>query len=917
VALLDAVVDQFAIAGEERVAACVIQGEPGVGKTTLWNHATHRARERGYQLLTCRLGEPEGWLSFAGLTDLVDTVADEAFQELPAPQLHALNVALLRVAPDGAPPDPRAVRLAALNLVRRLAERRPLILAVDDAQWLDPATAGVLGYVARQAADARVGLLIAARDGHDGTDGVPFALEDALGPDRVRRIGLGRLPAADLYTLIHLRTGLRLAKPELLRLNEACAGNPFLGLELARTVLRAGGWPGPASPLPTPATLHQAAAKRVERLPDASREVLLIAAAVRRPTTALIRAALGAEGSATPGLEAAEDAGVLEVHDGRVHFTHPLFASAIYSTAASERRRALHARIADVVADPDERARHLALAIDGPNAEVAGVLADAAARTQARGAPAMAAELWKLAGHRTPPDDPRGHERAVSAAECLFSAGDAIGARSILEKAVTELRPGPQRARALLWLASILFYDGSPRDAVAALQRAVPEATGERLLTGTLHLRIAWFADYDAELRVASAENARGLLDGVGGSDLRACALISVAFFGFLAGREPDHTTLEQGRDLLPDRDFSWEVEFARAMLNIWAKSFDLPHARDGWLGKYRRAHEIGDEPAVPHALLHLVEIECWLGDTELAARYAAEMAEATEQTGQRRWRGQALYASALVAACQWDSDTALALAAQGLELAETLQDPMMAVLHLSVLGFVELSRGDPRAADGYLTRAADAVDTMGIREPARYSFFADQVEACIQLGDTDRATALVAQLEHRAKVSPYPYLLCMTARSRALLALARSDLDEACAAIDTAIREHAKLPMPFELARTRLVQGRILRRCKQKRAAHEVLSQAYDEFARPGANPWAARVTAELQSLGLRRGPSHALTPAERRVADLVASGHTNDEAAAALYLSRRTVEAHLARIYRKLAVRSRTELARALSES
>ncbi|NJC72034.1 AAA family ATPase [Planosporangium thailandense] len=911
---LDDAVEQMSGSTADRTVACVIQGEPGIGKTTLWRYGVQRARERGCEVLACRPAEPENLLSFAGLTDLVDTVPDAVFRALPAPQRHALDVALLRATPDGAPPDPRAVNLATLSLVRLLAASRPVILAVDDAQWLDPASAGVLSYVARRSVDHAVGVLATVRSDERYAEPVPFGLGRAFDPDRIRRIRLDRLSPAELYRLVRTRTGLHLAKPDLLRLGEASGGNPFLALEVARSIQRTG-WPEPSAPLPAPATLDDAAVERVTRLPPETREVLLVAAALHHPRTALIRAALGMPGPATPGLEAAEDAGVVEVRGGQVRFTHPLFASAVYSAAATERRRVLHARLATVVPDLDERARHLALAADGPDAEVAGVIADAARQTQDRGAPAMAAELWLLASHRTPPGDPRGPRRAVSAAECLFSAGDAMGARTILETAAAGMPPGPHRARALLWLASILFYDGSPRDAVAALQRAIPEAAGDRLLTGTLQLRIAWFADYDADLRVRSAARARELLTGVADAALRACAELSVAFFGFLAGRGADHETLERGRALLPDRAFSWEVEFGRSMLNIWAKSFDIPRARTGWLAKYRRAQEIGDEPAVPHALLHLVEIECWLGNLDLAARYAEEMVETIEQTGQRRWRGQALYTTALVAAYRCDADPAVAAATEGLALAESFQDTMVAVLHLSVLGFVELSRGAPEAADRYLTRAADAVAGMGMREPARYTFFGDQVEAALHLGDVDRAAGLVADLDRRAAVAPYPYLVCVAARSRALLALARGDLAGAGAAAEAAVRAHADLPMPFEQARTLLVHGQVLRRRKEKRAAGEALTRAGEMFQRLGANRWHDRVVAELQSLGLRRSSPDQLTPAERRVASLVATGHTNDEVAAALFLSRRTVEAHLSRIYRKVGVRSRTELAQAVA--
>lgn len=830
---------------DDPLVRLVIEGDSGIGKTTLWRYAVERARERGCRVLTCRPGEPESALPFAGLTDLFDGVTDAELRLLPAPQRHALEVAVLRAAPDGALPDPRAVNLAALNLVRLLAVERPVMLAVDDMQWLDPASADVLSYVARRSLDQAVGLLMTVRG--------ESRLE--LEPDRLRLDGL---TPADLHRLVRLRTGLHLAKRDLRRLVEASAGNPSFALELVRSVQR-DGWPEPGAPL------HATLGDVAERLPPESRDALLVAAALHHPRTAVVRAALGA----TPGLAEAEDAGVIEIREGRIRFTHPLFASAVYWAAAAERRRTLHARLATVVTEAGERARHLSLSVDGPDAEVAAVIADAAG--QARGA--MAAELWLMAHHRTPADDPLAYQRAVAAVECLLSAGDVLGARTFLEPVVAEMPPGPHRARALLWLASILFYDEGPREAVATLQRAIPEA--DRRLTGELHLRIAWFADYDAELRLRSAE----LLDA---------QAFSVEYCRFQAGLEADYPAL------LPDRESSWEADFARSLLDTWAKSFDLPRAREGFEA---RAHQGGD------ALVHLVEIECRLGNLDRAARYAEELAEGT---GRRR-RGQALYATALVAAYRGETGTAVAIATEGRALCESQGDSATAVLHLSVLGFAELSRGDAEAADRHLTRAAAEAAEMGVR----FTLFGDQVEAALRLGEVDRAAALVSELDRHAAVYPYPYLHCVAARSHALLALARGDLDEAMAAL------HAPtgLPMPFERARALLVHGQVLRRCKEKRAAEAALTEAARIFSGLGAKLWEERVAAELKILGLRRGAPDGLTPAQQRVASLVVAGRTNDEVAATLFLSRRTVETHLAHIYRKVGVRSRTQLARVVA--
>jgi DNA-binding CsgD family transcriptional regulator len=431
-----------------------------------------------------------------------------------------------------------------------------------------------------------------------------------------------------------------------------------------------------------------------------------------------------------------------------------------------------------------------------------------------------------------------------------------------------------------------------------------------------VHLRIAWFADYDLDLRLASAQTASRLFHNADTrSELRACALIATTYLAFLAGRGIDHDAVERGRALLPSQDFSWEVEFGRSMLNMMAKSLDLARAHHGWQAKLRRAHDIGDEPAVPHALFHLAEIECWLGHWSLARQHADDLIEAVEQTGQHRWRGLAQYARALIAAHLGDTAVARTAAAAGLTLAKQIDDTVASVLNLAVLGFLDLSSGDPQAAHDQLAAAADLVDGIGMREPARFIFYGDQVEAALAIGALDRARNLLTHLQRRVAVSPYPYLMAVTARCAALVAMAGGHLDDAIAAVEQAMRAHDDLPAPFEFARTQLVHGQVLRRSRQRRAAEQVLRRAESGFIQLGAALWIPRATAELDRLGLRRSAPDELTPTEDRIAHLIAEGHSNPEVAAALLISRRTVENHLSRIYRKLGIGSRADLVRILA--
>jgi DNA-binding CsgD family transcriptional regulator len=334
--------------------------------------------------------------------------------------------------------------------------------------------------------------------------------------------------------------------------------------------------------------------------------------------------------------------------------------------------------------------------------------------------------------------------------------------------------------------------------------------------------------------------------------------------------------------------------------------------ARQRFAAECRRAVELGDEPAVGHALMHLAEIDCWLGDWEQARAEAAQAVEAIRQTGQRRWLGFGLYSQALVAAHRGEVVQADESARQGLDLARAAEDPYTAALHCQVLGFLELSRGDPYEADRHLSHAARLVTEMRIKEPARYMFHGDQIEAAVELGDTDRAARLFTALDRRLAVAPRPWLVAIAARTEAVLRLAEGDQPAAEAAIDRSVAACLRLGMPFELARTLLVQGRLRRAGKQKRTARESLVQSRQIFDQLDAPLWSRRAEAELLRCGGHRTGPDELTATEQRVAALVAGGLSNREVAALAYLSPKTVEANLSRVYRKLGVRNRRELAR-----
>jgi hypothetical protein len=327
-------------------AALLLEGEAGIGKSTVWRHGVELARANGFRVVETRPSESETALSFAGLGDLLGDAAAEVLPELPPPQKGALEVALLLRDPGGAPPDPRGISTAFLSALRTLARHRPLLVAVDDLQWLDAPSLAVLEYAGRRLRDEPVALLLTRRLVGDDA---PLTLERALG-ERLRRVALGPLSLGSLHRLLHERLEVALPRPLLRRIHELSGGNPFFALELARA--QAG-----ERENQLPETLGTLVRDRLAALPAATQRVLAVAAALARPTVELVDRV--AEGG-VDALGAAEQAHVIELRAGGIQFAHPLLASGAYLGMEAPERRAIHARLAELVQDPEEGARHLA-----------------------------------------------------------------------------------------------------------------------------------------------------------------------------------------------------------------------------------------------------------------------------------------------------------------------------------------------------------------------------------------------------------------------------------------------------------------------------------------------------------------------------------------------------------------------------
>lgn len=896
----------------ERPAALILLGEAGIGKTILWKQGVKAALERGATVLCCRPGAAETQLSFSGLDDLLSEVAHKTLPQLAPPQRRALELALL-LDDGGEPPDRRAIAVACLGVIRRIASTGPVVVAVDDLQWLDRPSRFVLEFAVRRLGEAPVGFLLAQREGEEGT--VPLELDRVLPEERLQRISLEPLSLGALHKLLKTRLDASFPRPTLRRVQEISGGNPFFALELARALQRQGGALAPGDDLPVPGNLHELVRDRLARLPEAAREAVLAVAALSQPTEELVEAALGPV--AEQGLTGAADAGVIEFERrGRIRFTHPLLASAVSSQASRRERVALHRRLAEVVDDGEERARHLALAASKADAGVASAL-DAAARTaRDRGAPEAAAELVEHALELTPARAAGDvYRRRLDAADHHLAAGDPDRASALLEQAISPAEPGPERARAVHALARVRLLTTGAAAARDLATNAVLDSRPDDRLRAAIEVDLAWWTDMTDGLDAAlpHARAALELAESLGDTPFLVTALMTVLTFELTLGHGLQRKLLDRALELeksLGDRASEIPL-LLRPRANRWEHWLlegDLDAARsnlEAWLELVEQL----DPKYRPSGLTWLGGIELRAGNWGRAASLADEADELADQFGLELLEHRCLRAH--VRALRGDVEPARLEAQQVLTRAAELGKRKGATAARGVLGFLELSLGSAAEAHALLEPALAAQHAAGVREPAQRTFLPDDVEALVLLGRLDEAQALLEPFEERARRLDRQWPLATSARCRGLIAEAQNDLPRAMESFEHAAAVHQRLPMPFERARTLLALGAARRRAKQRRSARESLQAALTIFQELGASLWIDRAQAELSRIAGRAPSAGALTPTERRVAALVATGRTNREVAAALHISERTVEGNLSRVYGKLGVRSRTELA------
>ena len=895
-----------AAAGESGALALI--GSAGTGKTTLLRVAEGLAASGGAGMRAVRVRgiESEAELAFGGLLELVRPFAD-LIPRLPGPQARALEGALALAPVPGA--DRFSVSAATLGILGLAASDAPLLVAVDDLHWVDPPSAQAILFAARRLWREGIAMLLCAR-----ADELP--LGDLEGIDRIEVRPLGRRESADLARRV---AGRGLNDQDVEALFVGTGGNPLAIVEAARSLGGADdALAGVILPLPVADRIRAGVDRRLAALSASQRTAVLTAAAAgTEAPSALVGRALATGGLMLEALDAAEAAGILHLRGGTVVFEHPLTRSAVYAGAAGGDRRRAHRALAEVSpVGSAERAWHLSAAAAGVDEDAAAALESWGEDALARGAPSSAVRAFDRAASLSESIDGAAR-RLLRSAGAARVAGMTDRAREAIAQARERTSDPLVRADALA-----LLFEIDAWSAPAATARSI-EAEAERtaaLDPGRAARMLAEAAT--ALIRTGAAgqgadmaERARRELRAHGGPDDDAVT-VAVLFARVADARAPEAIDglREVGERLLrvdPPEARTAALLHQVAWLHIWTERY----AHAARLLDHAVAHGRRQAPGtLPMALAMRAE----LGYRR--SRWIVALADATESESlaaafeQEHARGLALACQARIAACLGRESACRAAAAEAAELGLRLggEGSPISAWGSPALGLLELARGRPDVAIPHFEKVARTFARGGLRDPSVVFTGGDQVECLIRTERRADAEEALMAFEDLARRVERIGARAVSARCRGLLA-SDGAFEEP---FGEALRLHRHFDAPFEEARTLLCLGERLRRARRRADARVHLRAALDAFDGLGAVDWAATVRGELGVTGEtaagRSGPrSDALTPQELQVALIVASGATNREAGSRLFLSAKTIEAHLGRIYRKLGVRSRTELA------
>lgn len=883
------------VTGQGRSDCMVLVAEPGMGKTTLWEESLTIARNAGATVLWARASAAEMSLSFAALNDLVEGTDREILERLPAPQRHGIEVAVRRADPDGATPDPLAISAGFLGAIRLLASRQPLVIGIDDAQWLDQSSEDVLAFAARRQTSEPIRFLLARRP-HQVSK-----LEQGFRRDGVERLELTGLSFGAIGRLLVKRLGLTVPRRVLRQLYTTAQGNPLVALELGRQLAEREPFDH-GDELPIPVLDEDVFGARVRGLPPTLGRALLAVAL----SGGLSRSDLGT--LVDPDVvEEGVSSGLLAVERDRVRPSHPLLAAAARHQASARQLEGLHRDLSTAAGDPLLRALHLAAATAEPDEEVSGIVAVATRLATEHAAVDQAEDLARQALRLTTPDSPEYPDRLFMLARCHLAVGDPGSARSLLASHLDRLPPGPVRARGhiLLGVASDVQGEVAQLDlaerALGGID-AAPEIRADirsrRAVVFTVNLvRSVDRAEEWAREAVAAARQC--------GPEVTARARVALGWTLALQGKafeEPQtQAPLAAGwglQDSVIDRPngvravFRGEVQTARRIFQAV-----LDQTESG--GEFRALFTIRIQlcemelrrGAVNDALAGLESLTEWVTFEELAILNA------------RVW--------AIVAALRGETTEVSRWADVVLGAREELLQEWDRLEAKRACGISALYEGDAQRAVELLRGIWDHTQREHVDDPGAFPVAGDLVEALALDGDTESARAVAERLLELAMEQDHPWGLAMAKRCDALLRLRDGYRDDAIKVLEEAARAFEDLELDFDASRTHLLLGRIQRQFKKNGAARRSLEQAAAGFETLGCTGWADQARRELARIGGRRPITNSqLTPSEQRVAALAAEGFSNKEIAAQLVVSVNTVENHLSKVYAKLGVRSRSQL-------
>jgi DNA-binding CsgD family transcriptional regulator len=890
--------------------ALVLRGEPGVGKSLLLSTVTNAAED--FTVLAATGMQSESDLAFGALSALLRPLLG-GIDALPAVQAASLRAAVGLAAPTQVEQLP--CHAGVVSLLAAAADTRPLLVVADDVQWFDDASRDALLFAARRLTSDAIGFVMAIREGETETPLVTGLPELAIG-------GLAEEPAVDLVARVTREVSPQVAR----RLWSETAGNPLALIEIPRNLSseQRSGRAALDQPLPVGRRLEDSFAARAAALPGQSRQALLVAAASYTGATDTILAALDDLGLAANALDAAEEEDLVSIVEGRLRWRHPLVRSAVYHAARTPARRAAHAALARAGGEarlPDHRAWHHAAAAAAPDEDVASELDRVAVQAARRGAPGTALRALRQAAKLTPGETERAR-REVHSAELALAVGRLDEALALLDDARNRSDDPVLRAHGERIRARVEMLRGSPQaahDRLVAIAETLQDidrplaaaAMTEAVLARTVTGPLPAYRD--------TAERAFALAEGLGG-EVEAMAGVALGC-GLLLSAETDAgLELFTRYGAVVEKPEVWhnapELPGMYACLHASIERFET--ADRLFAAMTTSARDEGAVRALPYPLSGRALVDLELGRWPAALAWAQEAVELSREMAGAGMLASSLAALAQVEASMGRPEATRAHAEESLAICKQLNAWAVEPEPVLALASLALSLGEHEAAVSVWRQT-----TVDIREwvlePGWEHLDDVMIEASVRAGRHAQAERELEDLQVKAERTGRTWAHAVAARCRGLLSPA-SEMD---AHFTTALEWHDRAPLPFARARTELCYGERLRRARRRVDAREQLTRASATFHALGATIWAQRAERELAAAGYsrqspaERSPWAELTAAETRVARVILEGATYDEAASALFVSPRTIETHLRQIYRKVGVRSRSEMTRRLSAS